>query len=83
MTMDSFAEITGSEQIQDLLTRVEQGEAVTITRDGKPVARLVPLPPPFDRDKAKAAADGLREMSKGVRLNGLTIRELIDEGRRY
>ena len=29
-----------------ILDRVEGGEAVTITRDGRPVARLAPLPKP-------------------------------------
>jgi prevent-host-death family protein len=29
-----------------ILDRVEGGESMTITRDGKPVARLIPLPTP-------------------------------------
>jgi len=29
-----------------ILDRVERGETVTITRDGRPVARLSPLPAP-------------------------------------
>ncbi|MDP4803829.1 MAG: type II toxin-antitoxin system prevent-host-death family antitoxin [Candidatus Nanopelagicales bacterium] len=29
-----------------ILDRVEGGESMTITRDGKPVARLIPLPHP-------------------------------------
>lgn len=29
-----------------VLERVSKGQAVTITRDGKPVARLVPIPGP-------------------------------------
>ena len=29
-----------------VLTRVEAGEAMTVTRDGTPVARLTPLPAP-------------------------------------
>ena len=37
-----------------LLNHVERGESVTITRYGKPVARLVPVP--SDRERAKAAA---------------------------
>lgn len=80
--MDARVEIASGEEFQDVLTRVERGEEVTLMREGRPVARLVPIPPPLDRKNAKAAADGLREMSKGVRLNGITIRELIDEGRR-
>jgi len=36
----------------------------------------------FDRARAQAAAARIRELRKGVTLGGLTIRELIDEGRR-
>ena len=65
-----------------LLDEVEDGREVLITRRGKPVARLVPADAGFNRAKARAAAAGLREASKGLSLDGLTIRELIDEGRR-
>jgi hypothetical protein len=46
----------------------------------------VQLPPgtktsDFDRDRAQAAGTRIRELRKGVTLGGLTIRELIDEGR--
>ena len=36
----------------------------------------------FDKERAKAAGARIRELRKGVTLAGLTIRELIDEGRR-
>ena len=65
-----------------LLDEVEQGHEVLITRRGKPVARLVPAVPGFDREKARRAAEGLIEASKGLSLGDITIRELIDEGRR-
>lgn len=37
--------------------------------------------PPFDKERAKAAGARIRELRKEVTLGGLTIRELIDEGR--
>ena len=37
--------------------------------------------PAFDKDRAQAAAARIRELRKGITLGGLTIRELIDEGR--
>jgi prevent-host-death family protein len=64
-----------------LLDWVEQGEQVVITRRGKPVARLVPNAPGMDREKAGAAAQRIIERSKGITLGGLTIRDLINEGR--
>jgi len=35
----------------------------------------------FDRQRAMAAGEQIRELSNGLTLGGLTIRELIDEGR--
>ncbi len=37
--------------------------------------------PVLDRERAQAAGARIRELRKGVTLGGLTIRELIDEGR--
>ena len=64
-----------------LLDWVENGEEVLITRRGKAVARLVPAQPGFDRTKAKQAAANIRARSVGVTLDGLKIKDLVDEGR--
>lgn len=66
-----------------LLDLVERGEEVTITRRGKPVARLVPAIGGFDRERARRAVEGIIEASKGVTLGGIKIKDLINEGRRY
>ena len=69
-----------------LLELVAKGEEITITRHGKPVARLVP---PFrteeQKAKAREAARAIREMRKEVKPDpdGLTIRDYIEMGRRY
>lgn len=65
-----------------LLDRVAKGERITLTRRGVPVAMLVP-PPEVRREKVHAAIQAMLEFQKnGPRLDGLSIRELIDEGRR-
>jgi len=69
-------------KLSELLNLVEHGEEVTITRHGKEVARLVPPRGAVNRETAREAARGIREMSKGVTLGGLTIKDLINEGRR-
>ncbi len=69
-----------------LLDEVSKGETVIITRRGVPVAQLVPapaLPPDLEKMSIDEAIAGLKEFRKGNRLDGLTIRELIEEGRRY
>ena len=69
-------------RLTSLLDEVEGGGEVLITRRGKPVARLIPAETGFDRVKARQAADGLLALSKGLTLGGLSIKDLVNEGRR-
>ena len=64
-----------------LLERVARGEEFTITRHGVPVAKLVPTSG-AKRADVEAAIRKMREFRKGHRLGGLSIRQLIEEGRR-
>ena len=68
-------------QLPRLLDEVEQGETITITRYGRPIARLVPLQ--GRRRTIDETIAAMRELRKGNRLDGITIRELIEEGRKY
>ncbi len=68
-------------KLGQLLDQVQHGEEITITRHGRPVAKLVRAGTGFDRDKARNAAAGLREASRGVTLGGLKIKDLVGEGR--
>jgi antitoxin (DNA-binding transcriptional repressor) of toxin-antitoxin stability system len=52
------------------------------TRRGLPVAKLVPATPGFDRDKARSTARALREASRGTTLEGISIKDLVEDGRR-
>jgi prevent-host-death family protein len=66
-----------------LLDAVVQGEEVIITRRGKPVAKLVPSGAGVDRARALAAVHRVIALRQGITLgDGVTVRELIDEGRR-
>lgn len=65
-----------------LLTQVAKGESIRITRRGIPVAKLVP-DDRVEKTDLKKIVQEIREISKGASLGGLTIRQLIDEGRRY
>jgi prevent-host-death family protein len=68
--------------LPELLRRVEKGERITITKHGHPVAELVPASDER-RQRVSEAIAGLKEFSEGRKLDGVTIRELIDEGRRF
>ena len=65
-----------------LLERVAKGEIIKITRRGVPVAKLVPTETARVLDRRTLAED-MRQLRKGVRLGGLSLRDLIQEGRRY
>ncbi|MCD6674776.1 MAG: type II toxin-antitoxin system prevent-host-death family antitoxin [Burkholderiaceae bacterium] len=64
-----------------LLDRVERGEEILITRRGRAVARLVPAESGFDRIRAQRAVDGILQTRRGVSLGGISIKELVNEGR--
>jgi len=64
-----------------LLDEVARGETITITKRGVPVAELAP-PSGRAAISVDSAIAGLRAFRKSHPLGGLSIRELIDEGRR-
>jgi prevent-host-death family protein len=67
--------------LSSLLERVAKGESITITRHGEPVAMLVPTAA-SQRLDPQAAVEKLLEFGRGRTLGDLTIREMIEEGRR-
>ncbi len=73
--------IKARKSLSALVADVERGSEVTITRHGVAVARLIPMVPAFDREKARRAAEGLRRASRGTTLGGIRIKDLVDEGR--
>ncbi|MGH2616366.1 MAG: type II toxin-antitoxin system Phd/YefM family antitoxin [Thermomicrobiales bacterium] len=66
-----------------LLKEVENGETVIVTRDGQPVARVSPIGE--ERPGVAAAIETLHRYRREHRptLGGMSIRELIEDGRRF
>ena len=64
-----------------LLVEVEEGNVITITRRGKPVAQLVPV---RDEEKEVSRKDLLREFDaiRSRIKESVNTQELIDEGRK-
>lgn len=72
-------------KLSELLAAVEHGEQVTITRRGRPIARIVaaaeaPESGQTQRERVLDTFARLRELRKGIRL-GMNVRDAIDEGR--
>ncbi len=63
-----------------LLDEVAAGETITITKHGVPVATLAPVR--SGRESARGAADELRAFRDRHPLRGVSIRDLIEDGRR-
>lgn len=80
MTVGSYEAKT---HLPALLERVAKGEEVIITRHGVPIAKLVAIQSPArQRGDVKAAVQALKAFRKGQKLDGLSLRDLIREGRR-
>ena len=75
--MESVGAYEAKTHLPQLLDRVARGEEICITRNGRPVARLIPeaILPPHD---IRAVINEIKEFRKGR-----TLGELIEEGRRF
>lgn len=74
-------------QLSSLLDEVERGDEVTITRHGKPIAKLVQATQELAPDeiaKRKVAIHNLRTMARELKLGATQdeIKQWINEGRR-
>ena len=66
-----------------LLDQVANGESITITRHGEPVAQLVPARPARDPRTLQALVEEIKRTRKGRSLEGIKIKDLIHEGHKY
>jgi len=79
--METVGAYEAKTHLPQLLERVAKGEKITITKHGVPVATLQPA------DAAKRAPvrdviDQLKRFRIGQSLDGLSIRGMIEDGRR-
>ncbi|MBW1915574.1 MAG: type II toxin-antitoxin system prevent-host-death family antitoxin [Deltaproteobacteria bacterium] len=68
-------------RLSELLAKVRKGQEFLITNRGEPVAKLLPASKP-DQSQIRLAIKEIREIQSRNRLDGLKIRDMIDEGRR-
>jgi len=63
----------------ELIREVQSGETVTVTKHGHPIARMVPI------SEVQPVADAiaqLKTLRESMRLDGLSVQALREEGRR-
>ena len=81
-----FSVADAKARFSELIARAEAGEEITIKRHGKPVARLVPEKRKLTvEERMKAHHDWIAYRDKHKPMLGpdLTIKQLIEEGRRF
>ena len=72
-------------RFSELLRDVERGESITITRDGKKVATLLPIED-FEREQRRKAMDRFMEMRRSWKPTRISLEEILawrHEGHRY
>jgi prevent-host-death family protein len=69
-------------RLPELLARVAAGDAITITEDGLPVARLVPVNCQQQATNRRDAIEGIKTLGRNLKLGDLRIVDMIHEGRR-
>jgi prevent-host-death family protein len=79
--MEKVGAYQAKTHLPKLLERVMKGERITITKHGVPVAVLQPPDPEKIVDTKSVIAE-LRKLRNRHTLDGLVIREMIEDGRR-
>lgn len=79
--MDIVGAYQAKTHLAQLLDRVAKGEKIIITRHGVPVAVLQPVEPEKKTPVCDTIAR-LKQFQSQNRLQGLSIREMIEEGRK-
>ncbi len=81
--MKSVGTYEAKTHLPRLLSQVEKGESITITKRGKPIAKLVPADAAEQKDVQQVIEELLnyREQHGPVLGDDLTIRKMIEEGR--
>ena len=65
------------------LDRVAKGEKITITRRVVPVAVLMPISCAKSQMTHKKIVEGMRALRQSVKPSAVTIRKMIEEGKRF
>ena len=81
--MASIGAFEAKTHLSDLLDRVARGEKITITRHGVPAALLVPVTEAAPKMTHKEIVEGMRALRKRVKPGKMSVREMVNEGRRF
>jgi prevent-host-death family protein len=81
--LESIGAFEAKTHLAALLDRVAKGEKITITRHGIPAAVLVPVAEIEAKLSHKEIVEGMRALRRRVKPGGMSVKEMINEGRRF
>jgi prevent-host-death family protein len=81
--METVGAFEAKTHLSDLLDRVSKGETITITRHGVPAAMLVPVGEMGKKLTHKEIVEGMRALRRRIKPDRMSVREMVEEGRRF
>jgi prevent-host-death family protein len=81
--MKSIGAFEAKTHLSELLERVSRGEKITITRHGVPTALLVPVTEAVPKLTHQEVVEGMRALRKRVKSGKMSVRDMVNEGRRF
>ena len=81
--METIGSFEAKTHLASLLDRVAKGESITITRHGVPAAMLIPVGDAERKLTHMEIVGGLRALRKRVKPGKMSVRELVNQGRRF
>ena len=81
--METIGAFEAKTHLSALLDRVAKGEKITITRHGIPVALLVPVVEKEAKLSHREIVAGMRALRQRVKADEISVKDMIEEGRRF
>ena len=81
--MKSVGAFHAKTHFSQLLDEVANGQSITITRHGEPVAQLIPAKPLRDPRELHKLVEEIKQTRKGRSLGRIRIKDLTHEGHKY
>jgi len=81
--METVGTFEAKTHLSELLDRVGKGETITITRHGIPAAMLVPVGATKKKLTHGEIVEGMRALRKRIKPDRMSVRKMVEEGRRF
>ena len=81
--METVGAFEAKTHLSALLDRVAKGERISITRHGIPIATLAPVGEKRSTMTHQEIVEGMRALRKRVKPGRMSVRQMVNEGRRF